>query len=32
VQAQAEGKSTDDIVEQLLKRVPEPDVANYRRR
>jgi MoxR-like ATPase len=28
-QAQAEGKTTDDIIEQLLKTVSEPEVAKY---
>lgn len=28
-QAQAEGKSTDDLVEMLLKAVPEPEVSKY---
>jgi MoxR-like ATPase len=28
-QAQAEGKTTDDIIEQLLKTVAEPEVAKY---
>jgi MoxR-like ATPase len=28
-QAQAEGKSTEDIIEQIVKDVPEPEVAKY---
>ncbi|HMP02273.1 MAG TPA: MoxR family ATPase [Gemmatales bacterium] len=31
-QAQAEGKSTDDIIQQLLKTVPEPEVPKFRKR
>lgn len=31
-QAQAEGKTTDDIVRQLLETVPEPEVPRYERR
>jgi MoxR-like ATPase len=28
-QAQAEGKTTDDLIEQLLREVPEPEVPKY---
>lgn len=28
-QAQAEGKTTDDLVEMLLKAVPEPEVPKF---
>jgi MoxR-like ATPase len=31
-QAQAEGKTSDDIVEKLLETVPEPEVPKYRRK
>jgi MoxR-like ATPase len=31
-QAQAEGKTTDDIVMKLLETVPEPDVPKYRKK
>ncbi len=31
-QAQAEGKTTDDIVEQLLQTLPEPELPKYERR
>jgi MoxR-like ATPase len=30
-QAQAEGKTSDDIIEQLLETVPEPEVPKYQR-
>jgi len=31
-QAQAEGKTTDDLIEQLLRELPEPEVGKYERR
>ena len=31
-QAQAEGKTSDDVVKELLKQIPEPEVAKYERR
>ncbi|MCS6975472.1 MAG: MoxR family ATPase [Gemmatales bacterium] len=31
-QAQAEGKTSDDLIEQLLKEVPEPEAAKYEKR
>jgi MoxR-like ATPase len=31
-QAQAEGKSTDDLIDHLLATIPEPDVPKYERR
>jgi MoxR-like ATPase len=31
-QAQAEGKTTDDVIDQLLKTIPEPDVPKYAKR
>jgi MoxR-like ATPase len=31
-QAQAEGKTTDDVIDQLLETIPEPDVPKYAKR
>lgn len=31
-QAQAEGKTTDDLVDQLLRELPEPEVGKYEKR
>jgi MoxR-like ATPase len=31
-QAQAEGKTTDDLIEQLLRELPEPEVGKYEKR
>jgi MoxR-like ATPase len=28
-QAQAEGLNTDDVVERLLKEIPEPEIEKY---